>query len=212
MELLDTYTQDGKFIKTVSRAEAHEKGLWHKTTHCWVIRPNGKILFQMRSKKLNNNPGRLYTTASGHVLAGETLEEALHREAREEAGADINTHNATLIDKGEFKVDFEKTDGTPYRDRALYHFFLVKDDRPLIEFDFQEEELEGIYELDIKETLAFIKGETDSLSGNAVFKKDGKIYTKKTEVTLDQFQFENQGSPYEKFGNTLEKALAYLKG
>ncbi|MBN1783934.1 MAG: NUDIX domain-containing protein [Alphaproteobacteria bacterium] len=210
MEYLDTYTENGEFIKTASRKEAHEKGLWHKTTHCWIVRSDGKILFQMRSKKLNNNPGRLYTTASGHVLAGETLEEALHREAREEAGADINTHGATLIEKGPFKVDFTKTDGTPYKDRALYHMFLVEDNHPLAEFNFQEEELEGIYELDIKDTLAFLKKETPTLQGMAVFKKEGQPYTEKVNISLDQFQFENQGTPYEKFGGTLEKALEYF--
>lgn len=208
--MLDTYTPEGEFIKTEERGLVHEQGLWHKTSHCWILRPNGKILFQMRSKKLNNNPGRLYTSASGHVLSGETIPMALKREVAEELGLDTGTENATEFGHGQFTSDFTTTDGKEFHDRALWYACFLENDNPLTDYDFQAEELEGLYEVDIANTLAFMKGETDSLMANAVFKENGKTYTKEVAVELDQFQFVNQPSPYEKFGWVLESALEYF--
>ena len=210
MEYIDIYDENEKFLRKCSRKEAHEKGYWHKTTHCWILRKDGKILFQMRSKKLKDNPGKLYTTASGHVSAGETLKDALHREVNEECGINIDTNPSVLFEKGRFKVDFLKTNGAEYHDRALYNMFFLENNTKLVDFDFQKEELEGIYELSIQDTLDFLKGEKKELKGTAVFKRCGKTYLKEMEINLDQFQFANQGTGYEKFGTILEKALDFF--
>lgn len=76
--MLDIYDENENHIGTEDRNVVHQKGLWHKTTHCWLIQ-NGMIMFQQRSHKLNNNPGKLYTTASGHLSAGETPKQGLQR-------------------------------------------------------------------------------------------------------------------------------------
>ncbi|MHA1549996.1 MAG: NUDIX hydrolase [Alphaproteobacteria bacterium] len=210
MEYLDIYNENEKLIGKVSRDEVHAKGLWHKTTHCWIIRPNGKILFQRRSFALKDNPGKLYTTASGHVAAGESLKDALQREVQEEVGLKLDTSSAKLIHKGKFVVDFTRTDGSEYHDRALYHTFILTDNSPLLQHDFQEEELEGIYEFSIKETLDLLKGVRKSIVGQAILKKKNKTYLVEKEIKLEDFQFQNQSTPYEKFGLVLEKALAYI--
>ena len=36
MEKLDIYDEKGNFIGTEERNVVHEKGLWHKTVHCWL--------------------------------------------------------------------------------------------------------------------------------------------------------------------------------
>ena len=48
MELLDIYDEKGNLIGTEDRKIVHEKGLWHKTVHCWLYDDKGNIFFQIR--------------------------------------------------------------------------------------------------------------------------------------------------------------------
>ncbi|MBO4517260.1 NUDIX domain-containing protein [bacterium] len=50
------------------------------------------MLFQIRK-----DTGTFYTTASGHVLAGETIKQAFSREVKEELGIDVDVSNAELV-------------------------------------------------------------------------------------------------------------------
>ena len=103
MEYLDAYDKDRNFIGTYPRDLVHEKGMWHNTVHCWLYDYEGNIFFQIRSSS-----GKLYTTASGHVQAGETLQEAFGREVKEEIGIDADYDQAELIDVIIWKMDKEK--------------------------------------------------------------------------------------------------------
>ena len=210
-ELLDTYDEDGNFKESIPRGEVHEKAIWHKTSHCWLVKQSNTLLFQMRAKSLNNNPGKLYTTASGHLAAGETMTEALKREVAEELGAEVGTDNAILIREGKYKVDFITTDGKEYHDRALFSTFILETDKELKDFDFQEEELDGVFELPVKETLELVKTCKGSVNAVGSYKINGEIFTKNFDITVDDFLVLNHETPYEKFGNTLEEALKYLE-
>ena len=75
MENLDYYDEYGKFLGTENRDYVHEKGLWHKTVHCWLYDKAGNVYFQIRA-----DSNKLYTSASGHILAGESIKQAFSRE------------------------------------------------------------------------------------------------------------------------------------
>lgn len=53
MEYLDTYDEQGNFIKKEDRKIVHELGLWHNTVHCWLYDKLGNIYFQIRSDEKN---------------------------------------------------------------------------------------------------------------------------------------------------------------
>ena len=77
MEYLDIYDENGKYLGKEERSIVHRDALWHKTVHCWLYDKEGNIYFQIRKDK-----EKLYTTASGHVQAGETVKEAFGREVK----------------------------------------------------------------------------------------------------------------------------------
>ena len=106
MEYLDAYDESKNYIGTYSRSEVHEKGMWHNTVHCWLYDSNGNLYFQVRSDAL-----KLYTTASGHVKAGESIKEAFGREVKEEIGLDVLYQNAELVYLIVWKMDKEKQQG-----------------------------------------------------------------------------------------------------
>ena len=89
-ELFDIVDENGNPTgETVSRSEAHAKGIRHRTAHIWVIRDNeGKkeVLLQKRALNKDSFPGKYDTSSAGHIQAGdEPLESAL-RELSEELG------------------------------------------------------------------------------------------------------------------------------
>lgn len=92
-EMFPVVDPDGRVIATASRARCHDgiSHLLHPVVHLHIVSPtHDTILLQRRSMDKDIQPGRWDTAVGGHVDAGETIEEALLREAREEIGADAS--------------------------------------------------------------------------------------------------------------------------
>ena len=88
MELIDIVDENDKPLGyTEERDAVHEKGLWHRHVGCWIMNEKGEVLMEQRSFKVKN-PGK-WCKIGGHVGAGETVEEAMKREALEEIGFEI---------------------------------------------------------------------------------------------------------------------------
>ena len=71
MEYLDYYDEKQNYLGRETRKNIHENALWHKTVHCWLYDEEGNVYFQIRKDE-----NKFYTTASGHVVAGEDVKEA----------------------------------------------------------------------------------------------------------------------------------------
>lgn len=209
-EFLDIYNEVGDHIGQEKRNIAHAKGLWHKTTHCWILRKPNHILFQLRSKELKDNPNKLYTSASGHVAAGETLKQALKREAKEELGLEINTEPAELIKVWKYTADFVTTDGVEFHDRTFSNIFILEENSPITEYNFQDEELDGLFEMPLAETLEVIKGSINSVNAKGIIKQNNKHIESERTFTIDDFLVIPPENAYTKFGFILEAALKYF--
>ena len=92
MEYVEYFNRNGELLGTASKSDVHKKGLWHKTIHCWLYDDYGNIFFQIRA-----DTNKLYTTASGHVISGETIRNAFNREVKEEIGLEIKNKELELI-------------------------------------------------------------------------------------------------------------------
>ncbi len=79
--------EQGKVIGKATRRECHNGSrLLHPVVHLHILNPNGELYLQKRSKDKDIQPGKWDTAVGGHVDYGETTEEALAREVREELG------------------------------------------------------------------------------------------------------------------------------
>lgn len=90
MEFFDVVNKQGiPTGKTVTRKQAHEEGICHRTAQVWLVRTyegRPQVLLQKRLSTKESYPNCYDISAAGHIHAGdEPLESAL-RELEEELG------------------------------------------------------------------------------------------------------------------------------
>ena len=201
MELLDTYDEQEKYIGTFSRKEVHEKGLWHKTIHCWLYDEFGNVFFQIRT-----DANKLYTTASGHVLAGESLEEAFKRETKEEIGLDIEFDNIKKIDVVLWQMDKTNPDGSIIKDRAFANIYIGLYSDEFRNFHFDKNEVLGIAKVNAKETLDLFNGKRSSI--NAIYlNPNDKTKDQEKQINNSDFVCMKHETLIQKYGKVLEEVI-----
>ncbi len=85
-EILEIVDSHDEVVGTATRAEIHRLGLLHRAVHMFLFNPAGQVYVQRRSRSKDRHPGRLDSSAAGHVDPGETYEETAIRELQEELG------------------------------------------------------------------------------------------------------------------------------
>lgn len=207
MELLDTYDEDGNFLGTVDRDIVHRDALWHNTVHCWLYDEDGNVYFQIRE-----DTKTFYTTASGHVQAGESIKEAFGREISEEIGIQVNYESAEFVTINKFVMDKIKKDGSLFRDRAFANVYVCQFNGDKSEFRFDTNEVLGLSKVNAKDALKLFRNEIDSIEISTIIKdEDGNVETKSIAAREDFLL--NQGETLiEKYGLILEKVLELTNG
>ena len=154
VEYLDTYDEQRNFLGKETRDFVHQNAIWHKTVHCWLYDKLGNIYFQIR-----HDSGTFYTTASGHVLAGEFGFQAIIREAREELGIDLNKNDITFIGSSistNFKGDIAN--------RHFNEIYIANKDINETSLILQEDEVSEVKWIDRNEIIQKIKNNYDSIT------------------------------------------------
>ena len=99
--------EQGEVIGSATRGECHSGSkLLHPVVHLHVFNSKGDIYLQRRPAWKDIQPGKWDTAVGGHIDFGETPEEALRREVREELG--ITDFVPVPIDKYVFESQREK--------------------------------------------------------------------------------------------------------
>lgn len=86
-EIFPVVDEQGNTIGSASRGECHSGSmLLHPVVHLHVFDTAGRLYLQKRPDWKDIQPGKWDTAVGGHVDYGESIDEALRREAREELG------------------------------------------------------------------------------------------------------------------------------
>jgi isopentenyldiphosphate isomerase len=105
-ELFPLVTEDGTIIGKATRQECHAGTfLLHPVVHLHVFNPDGDLYLQKRAMNKDIQPGKWDTSVGGHVDFGESVEQALLREAHEELG--LEEIKPTFVFRYPFRTNVE---------------------------------------------------------------------------------------------------------
>lgn len=109
--------ESGRVVGSATRGECHNGSrLLHPVVHLHVFNSRGELYLQRRPDWKDIQPGKWDTAVGGHVDYGETPEEALLREVREEL--DITDFIAEPL--GSYVFDSQRERELVYVNRTVY--------------------------------------------------------------------------------------------
>jgi isopentenyldiphosphate isomerase/intracellular septation protein A len=119
--------EDGKVTGKAPRSVCHDgkSKLLHPVVHLHLFDKEGKIFLQKRSVKKDIQPGKWDTSVGGHIAPGETIEDALSREVREEIG--LKNFEPQFMNKYVWESSCER--------ELVFSFVTLSDFMPVIDRD-----------------------------------------------------------------------------
>ena len=191
-EYLDVYDDELNYIGVVSRSEAHRKGYWHYTFHCWVVleTQNGyQVLFQKRHPSKDVNPNKLSVSAAGHILASETVADGV-REVKEEIGISVSFQD--LHSLGEYRLLMQEGE---MDNREISLLYYTVQPLPFSLFSPQLSEVSGLFLVSLQDFYDLMHDTKEEVpaSGYEISEEGAKLY-QHTVITKDSFSL--RGIPY----------------
>ncbi len=202
MEYLDIYDENKNYLGKEERNVVHREALWHNTIHCWLYDKEGNIYFQIRKEE-----EKLYTTASGHILSGETIKEGFGREIKEEIGIDIDYNKALFVNVYKFIMDKKKNDGSIFRDRAFSNVYVCEFNGKIEDFNFDKNEVIGLVKINAKETLNLLEKETGQINGIVIKNANNENYFEEKIISIQDFLVNKGETAIKKYGDVLTKII-----
>ena len=146
-EFVEIYSSSGnKTGKRELLSIAHQKGYPHATVHLWLFTDSGNLVIQKRSvnKKINPNIWDIISVA-GHVKFGESIEDAVIREAKEELNLKILKDNLKIHDVYYYKKKYNNL-----IDAEFHHSFSYKVSSSEIDLETENNEVSEVNLISIK--------------------------------------------------------------
>jgi isopentenyldiphosphate isomerase len=146
-EQLDIIDKDDHVIGQAAKGVAHAKGLRHRVGAVLLEREDGKYLIPTASA-VKVEAGRLYHSAAGHVLSGESYKDSAMRELLEETGlkGEGIEHLVTFWFEEAYEQRIEKERFEVYKVRYRPNMGPVRlNEEQVNEKWLSEEELKAIY-------------------------------------------------------------------
>ena len=206
MELLDIYDEFGNHLGTEDRSIVHRDALWHKTVHCWLYNKEGYVYFQRRKEE-----GTLYTTASGHIQAGESVKEGFGREIEEEIGCKINYENAEQVGVVKFVLDRENKDGSIFRDRAFANVYVCCFDDDIEAFKYDTNEVSALVLVKAHEAIDLFEQEKGSIKGKIITVTEEGNSISDIDVDFKDFLVNQGETAMGKYGDVLRKVQEIIE-
>ena len=150
-EMIDEYNSRGEKLGIVDKDIAHEKGLWHKSVHVWILNDNNEVLLQYRCADKKLYPDTWDCSFAGHIGAGESSIDAILREGKEELGIDVDLDNLNYRLTNREHLSYEDINSNEFVD-----IYVLRQNVKLEDISFQEEEVSDAKYVSIQEFFNLI--------------------------------------------------------
>ena len=181
-EYIDFYDSKERILGYCDKKLAHEKGYWHRVFGCMIYNSKTKkVYFQLKNPNHNkiHKKKLLEITAGGHLISGETLEDGT-REIREETGLGVEYNQLVFLQKRKINKKIKKN----YIIKEFQYFYSANLNVRLEDFkNYDQEEVIGFYELNIKDVINLLNNKKDSILGKSII--NGEI--EKVKITKNNF-------------------------
>lgn len=148
-EIFDVVDDADRIVRQERRSVVHAENLLHRAVSIFVLKPDGRMLLQLRSDSKDQYPGCYTSSASGHVDSGEDYKTAAVRELSEELSLDLPI---------EYLAKFPAEPDTAFEFSVLYQ--LVTDIEPVLDPD----EIAGAEFLPLEVIAAMIEASPDKFT------------------------------------------------
>lgn len=116
-ELFPIVDEEGNILGTITRGEAHNGSkILHPVVHLHLFNSSGELYLQKRPEWKDIQPGKWDTATGGHIESGESVEQALEREVREELG--VTGFKAEVL--GHYVFESQREKELVYANKAIY--------------------------------------------------------------------------------------------
>ncbi len=129
--------------ETIGRQEKTSPGTYTLMVHGLLINDSGQVLSQKRVETKANWPGKWDLSCSGAVKAGETSQEALSREFKEELGLDLNLKTTAPILTASYQ-------------QGLSDYYLIPCSVDLAGLQIAKDEIQNVQWLDLADLFAYL--------------------------------------------------------
>jgi isopentenyldiphosphate isomerase len=147
-ELLDVLDDHGQPTgRSKARTEVHAGGDWHRVFHLWVVREDGTLILQRRSRFKDLEPEKVDVTVGGHLRAGESVFGGA-REVEEELGLEVGAER--LVHLGSWRSERSYPG---HIDREFQEVFVTLCDWPLDRYSLDCREVYLLYEVPLARAI-----------------------------------------------------------
>lgn len=187
MEYIDIYDENNNPTGEVKeKQQAHEEGNFHRTVHVWIINDKKELLLQKRSANKKSHPNCWDISGAGHIRAGESIMNGIHRELKEELGVIVE-------EKDLEHIDIIKSTKDP-KNMEFQYVYLLKLNKKIEEYTFEDNEVSEVKYIFYKELEKLVEEKAEGL---LIHEEEYKILFE----TIDT-QFINQLDKFNICGNT----------
>ena len=159
------------------RSTMHLGGHWHKTFHCWIVRPGPagvELVLQRRALAKDTYPGGWDASSAGHWRFGESPAEAA-RELEEELGVSVPFERLEWVGQ-ERKA---RSYASGLIDRELDQVYALLYTEPLLTYHPDPAEVSGAAAIAATDLLARVAGRMERAPASEAISvaDDGKVQT-----------------------------------
>lgn len=160
VEYIDIYDENNEPTKeSYTIREAHELHKIHRSSHVWILNQDNMVLLQKRSIKMFTEPGKLASSAAGHVSSGQTPDEAAVDECYEEIG--IKLEESQLSEPIIYRLNIIRDKQS---ENEWQYIYFIKKELDISDLIFQESEVDGIELITIDKLEEDLRAEDDRYS------------------------------------------------